>query len=105
LPQTTCSRRSPAFCSCRFAERAPSHHDILVNVESDVAMALELMEMAATWEELDYSGEVVIPPHEWMEFATAHPWRDADVATRLFSVATDVALRSAAPVFVSGALR
>jgi hypothetical protein len=81
------------------------HHDLLVNVESDVAMALELMEMAVTWEELDYSGEAVIPPCEWMEFATAHNWRDPDVATRLFSVATDVACRSAAPAVAAGAVR
>jgi hypothetical protein len=76
-----------------------------VNVESDVAMALELMEMAVTWEELDYSGEMVIPPCEWMEFATAHNWRDPDVATRLFSVAADVASRTATPAVAAGAVR
>jgi hypothetical protein len=86
-----------ATCTCRYAKTAPLHHDLLLNVEDDVAMALELLELATTWEELDYSGEAVIPPCDWLDFAAAHSWRDPELASRLFSVALDVAARSPEP--------
>ena len=60
-------------------------------------MALELLELATTWEELDYSGQALIPPCDWLDFAAAHNWRDPELATRLFSVAIDVASRSPEP--------
>jgi hypothetical protein len=97
VPNTTCYRRPAITCQCRFAGLAPRHHDMLVNVESDVTMAVELLELATTWEELDYSGEAVIPPCDWLDFAAAHNWRDPDLAFRLFSVATDVASRHPEP--------
>ena len=97
MPTTTCSRRPPAPCHCRFAAAAPAHHDLLVNVEADVGLTLELLELATTWEELDYSGEAVIPPCDWLDFAAAHNWRDPELATRLFSLAIDVASRRAEP--------
>jgi hypothetical protein len=62
-----------------------------------VAMAVELLELATTWGELDYSEEAVIPPQDWLDFAAAHTWRDTDTAFRLFSVATDVASRRPEP--------
>jgi hypothetical protein len=92
--KTTCSRR-PSGCHCRFASAAPAHHDQLVRAETDVAMALELLELATTWEELDYSTEAVIPPADWLAFAAEHTWHDPEVAERLFSVAVDVARRGA----------
>lgn len=95
MPKTTCPRRPAVACECRFAHAAPGHHDLLVQVESDVAMALELFELATTWDELDYDGQVLIPPGEWLAFAAAHRWRDPEVAERLFSVAVDVARRGA----------
>jgi hypothetical protein len=76
---------------------APLHHDTLVQIDGDVSMALELLELATTWEELDYSGEAVIPPSDWLDFAALHDWRDPELAGRLFSVALDVAHRSARP--------
>jgi hypothetical protein len=51
------------------------------------------MELAVTWPELDYSDEPVIPPSDWLDFAASHRWDDADLVTRLFSAAVDVALR------------
>jgi hypothetical protein len=84
-------------CQCRFARWAPLHHDMLLSVETDVAMAVELVELATTWEELDYSGQAVIPPSEWLDFAGAHSWRDTELAFRLFGVATDVAARRSQP--------
>lgn len=95
--KTTCARRPAATCHCRFASTAPLHHDLLLNVEDDVAVALELLELATTWEELDYSGEAVIPPCDWLEFSAAHNWRDPELALRLFSVAIDVVARSPEP--------
>lgn len=97
MSKTTCVRRPALTCHCRFASTAPLHHDLLLNVEADVSVALELLELATTWEELDYSREAVIPPCDWLEFAGAHNWRDPELASRLFSVAIDVACRSAEP--------
>ena len=97
MPKTTCARRPAAACDCHFARIAPRHHDLLLNVETDVATTLELMELATTWEELDYSAEAVIPPCDWMDFAAAHHWRDPELVSRLFSLAIDVATRRAEP--------
>jgi hypothetical protein len=93
LSKTTCARRPAATCECRFAKIAPRHHDRLLNVEADVVTTLELMELATTWEEIDYSGEAVIPPCDWMDFAAAHNRRNPELAFRLFSLAIDVARR------------
>lgn len=95
MPKTMCQRRPAITCECRFAAIAPHHHDMLVNAELDLGVAVELLELATTWEELDYSGQAVIPPCDWVDFAAAHNWRDPELAARLFSVATDVAARRA----------
>lgn len=100
MSKTTCARRPAASCHCRFARLAPRHHDLLLNTEGDVATALELLELATTWEELDYSDEALIPPCDWMDFAAAHNWRDPELATRLFSLAIDVAARRTEPALV-----
>lgn len=63
-------------------------------MDSDIDEMLELMELAVTWGELDYSGELVIPPTQWLDFLDRHEWRDADRAVRIFTLATDIALRS-----------
>ena len=92
MPEVTLPRAS--VCQCRFAGRG-THHDRLVRAESDVTVALELLELALTWDELDYSREALIPPDDWLEFAGQHQWRDRDVAERLFSAVLDVARRGA----------
>jgi hypothetical protein len=97
LSKTTCARRPAVSCECQFALAAPRHHDLLLNVEADVATTLELMELATTWDEIDYSGEAVIPPCDWMGFAAVHQWRNPELAFRLFSLATDVAARRPEP--------
>jgi hypothetical protein len=56
-------------------------------------MALELFELAAAWDELDWTHQAVIRPGDWLEFADQHSWPDPDLAERLFGVAVDVALR------------
>jgi hypothetical protein len=96
VPKTTACRARVA-CHCRFAREAPRHHDLLVRVDADVAAALDLFELATTWEELDYSAEDLVPPADWLDFAAEHRWRDPELAERLFSVAVDVAFRRGAP--------
>jgi hypothetical protein len=83
--------RCRAGCAVEIASR--HHHDRLLTVDSDVGELLELVELAVTWGELDYSGTGVVPPWKWLEFAACHEWRDPDRAARIFSVATDIALR------------
>lgn len=40
---------------------------------------VELIEMAATWDEIEYGEtEPVIPPTEWIAFAEDHAWMDGD---------------------------
>jgi len=78
-------------CSVPPADR--DHHDRLLTVEFDIDELLELVELAVTWGELDYSGAAVVPPDQWLDFAACHEWRDPDRAARIFSVATDIALR------------
>lgn len=80
---------------CRCADRQwRAHHDRLLLVENDLDELLELLELAVTWTELDYSGAAVVPPERWAEFAMAHAWDDPDRMERLFGLAADVALRS-----------
>jgi hypothetical protein len=80
--------------SCVVEPASRHHHDRLLMVESNVGELLELVELALTWGELDYSGAAVVPPWKWLEFAACHEWGDPDRAARIFSVATDIALRA-----------
>jgi hypothetical protein len=70
-----------------------------------VAAALDLFELATTWEELDYRAEDLVPPSDWLDFAAEHRWGDPELAERLFSVAVDVALRRGAPATTTRLLR
>jgi hypothetical protein len=78
---------------CRPHRRTLAHHDRLLRVEDDPDEVIELLELAVTWGELDYSESDVVPPEAWIDFATGHRWRDPERVLRLFSVAADVALR------------
>jgi hypothetical protein len=84
----------PCRARCWVDPALRRHHDQLLTVEFDVDGLLELVELAVTWGELDYSGAGVVPPEQWLEFAACHEWRDPDRAARIFSVATDIALRA-----------
>lgn len=83
----------PCRAGCRVDPALRRHHDRLLTVEFDVDGLLELIALAVTWGELDYSGAGVVPP-EWLEFAACHQWRDPERAARIFSVATDIARRA-----------
>ncbi len=96
MPKTTACRARVA-CHCRFSREAPLHHDLLARVDADVAAALDLFELATTWDELDYSEQALVPPADWLDFAAEHHWHDPELAERLFSVAVDVAFRRGAP--------
>lgn len=98
MAQTTFAPRSTVVCRCRFATASPVHHDRLLQAETDLAVAVELFELAVTWSELDYSQEAVVPPREWLDFVSQHRWQDPDQVFRLFSVAVDVAVRKQPPV-------
>jgi len=70
----------PSRCGCRFEQAAPEHHRRLVSLEAEPMAALvELIEMAATWGEIEYGElEPVIGPGDWIEFAQSHAWADDD---------------------------
>jgi hypothetical protein len=84
----TCTRK------CGFASATKAHHDRLVRIDQDPDEVLELMELAVTWGELDYSHESVIGPDHWLDFAQTHTWQDPERAERVLSLATDVAMGS-----------
>lgn len=86
-----------ARCGCPPSKRRCAHHDRLLAVESDPDAVLDLLELAVTWTELDYTGEDVLSPESWLDFADEHHWRRPDRVTRLFALASDVALRGARP--------
>jgi hypothetical protein len=63
-----------------------------MTIEDDADVLLELMELAVTWAELEYTDTPTIPPDRWMTFAECHRWADPDRVERIFSVATDIAM-------------
>lgn len=79
---------------CRLTPSLRRHHDRLLAVETDADELLDLLELAVTWGELDYSRATVLPPEQWPDFAARHPWQDRDRVERIFSLAVDVALCS-----------
>jgi len=82
------------WCPCA-DQRWSAHHDRLLRVETDLDELLELLELAVTWTELDYSDAAVVPPERWTDFALTHPWSDPDRMERLFGLVADIALRPA----------
>lgn len=88
-------------CRCRYARHHGEHHDRLLQLGAESAVFVELMELAVTWGELDYSESDVIPPNRWLEFVDCHIWVDGEQVERMVSLAVDVALgstRASAPL-------
>lgn len=92
----TARRVIPVRCTgqCGFNGRLAAHHDRLLALDTAVEPLLDLLEIAVTWRELDYSDTDVIPPSMWLEFASRHAWHEPDQAMRAFALATDVAMRA-----------
>jgi hypothetical protein len=94
------TRSSPHRCRaardgrCRPDPAGRAHHDLLLRVETDPDAMLELFDMAVTWAELDYPAGSTIPPARWPDFAQRHNWDDPERVTRIFDLATDIALRA-----------
>jgi hypothetical protein len=86
----TCSRE------CAAATRFPDHHDRLLAVDTDMDVLLELIDIAVTWHELDYSESGLVGPDGWLDFAENHDWRFPDRAYRALALASDVARRHTA---------
>jgi hypothetical protein len=63
-----------------------------MTIESDQDVLLELIELAVTWPELEYSDTPTIAPENWMPFVESHHWADPDRVDRIFSLATDIAM-------------
>jgi hypothetical protein len=100
---------APARLACPAECRADhpwrTHHDRLIDVETDPDAIVELFETAVTWAELEYPEDSTIPPARWVEFAEKHRWRDPERALRIFTLAADAALRgtrTAAPAAALG---
>ena len=93
---TTLPGPTESLCACRFVGRARAHHDELLRAPTELAMAVALLELATSWYEIDYSGEALIAPGDWLRFVAEHTWPDPDLAQRLFGVAVDVSRRSSA---------
>jgi hypothetical protein len=69
------------------------HHDRLLAIDTDPSVLLELIELAVTWHELDYSDAEVVPPHEWELFAERHRWAYPERAESAFLLASDIVRR------------
>jgi hypothetical protein len=95
VQETTRPGRTDSICACRFFDGRRAHHDELLRAPHEVAMTVALLELATSWGEIDYSGEALIPPADWLRFAAEHTWPKPELAQRTFSVAVDVARRGA----------
>lgn len=85
-------RQARCGARCSFGGATERHHGKLTAIEYDQDVFLELMELAVTWPELEYSGTHTIPPDSWMGFVECHRWTDPDRVERIFSIATDIVM-------------
>lgn len=95
-PSAVLALPTEATCigDCAFRRRASAHHDLLLGVTDSIDRAIDLLELAVTWGELEYSHEDLIRPSQWPSFLASHRWPDARRAESLFRLAADIALLS-----------
>jgi hypothetical protein len=62
----------------------------LLSVDINLDVLLELVEIAVTWHELDYSDSDLVGPADWLTFADQHSWRYPERAERAFNLAVDI---------------
>jgi hypothetical protein len=84
------SRLAGCRASCAFGGATERHHRRLKAIEHDPEAVLELMELAITWPELEYSEADVIPPESWGAFVNSHRWADLNHVRRIFGLAIDI---------------
>jgi hypothetical protein len=75
---------------CAFDGATERHHGRLKAIEHDPEAVLELMELAITWPELEYSEADTIPPESWDAFVASHRWADLNHVERIFGLAIDI---------------
>lgn len=73
--------------------RSRAHHDRLMTIDTDTSVLLELIDLAVTWHELDYSEQPVVGPEEWPTFAQRHTWTRPERAEWAFMLAEDIVRR------------
>jgi hypothetical protein len=86
-------RLSACLGHCAHAGLSPDHHDRLLCVDSEPDALLELLELAMTWHELDYSESPVVAPEHWARFLDSHVWANPELAERAFLLAEDIVSR------------
>lgn len=91
---TAAYARTPRCHSCSASPAQAAHHDRLLLVDVDPDELLALLEMAVTWDELDYSTFDVIGPPDWSTFADQHSWTHPERAAAAFSLALDIVAKS-----------
>jgi hypothetical protein len=89
-PTPAPASNSRCRAACAFGGVMVEHHDRLRAIEEDPDALVELMELAVTLPELDYSEVPIIPPGLWMAFVDSHVWVSPHRVERTFSVATDI---------------
>jgi hypothetical protein len=89
-PTRAPARNSRCRATCAFGGVMVGHHNRLMAIEEDPDALVELMELAVTLPELDYSDRPIIPPGLWMAFVDSHVWVSPHRIDRIFSVATDI---------------
>jgi hypothetical protein len=92
VSDVTSTHRAQCLETCTFDPAAPWHHRKLMTIESDQSAVLDLMELAITWPELEYSDTPTIAPGQWFSFVESHHWLDSGRVERIFSIATDIAM-------------
>lgn len=89
-PTRASARNSRCRAACAFVGVMVGHHNRLMAIEEDPDALLELMELAVSLPELDYSDMPIIRPGLWMAFVDSHVWVSPHRVERIFSVATDI---------------
>jgi len=93
-------RGARCLADCHFGGPLKAHHDQLLRVDRDPDQAFELLELALTWDELDYDAEHLIEPAAWDHFLESHRWRDRARAVRVFSLADSIMMRASSPTYL-----
>lgn len=91
---TAAHARSPRCRSCATTGPQAAHHDRLLRIDVDPEELLALVELAVTWDELDYSQCDLLGPLEWPGFAAQHSWAHPERAEAAFSLALDIVAKS-----------